>query len=279
MTDTQVTWRGITIGGGGDYHVEEITGWDDLPDVTSYDQPRSRGHGDHTGDQFLRARIVTASGTIASPGARNDLALALTAASPLSSAEEDLTVETFGRVLTASARLIRRSLPIDENYAAGVVPFALQWKCNDPLRYGPTVSAGPVGLPTSGGGIVYPIVYPLDYGPSSLPGLLTLTNDGTAETSVQFTVTGALPSGFEISSADGQRLTYPEPLYAGDVLTLDTATGFVLLNGTADRRSNLTVADWMQIPPGGSLTLRFSSMGGAYDPAASLTASTRPAYW
>lgn len=279
MTDTAITWRGITIGGGGNYHVEEITGWDDLPDITSYDQPSARGHGDHPGDQFARARIVTASGTIASPAARDALALALSAVSPVSSTVEDMTVQTFGRVLTAGARLIRRSLPVGENYAAGVVPFALQWKCTDPLRYDVPQTAGPIGLPTSGGGLVYPLTYPLDYGTSSTPGMLTLANDGTADTSVLFTVSGPLPSGFEISSGDGQRLTYLDPLFAGDVLTLDTATGAVLLGGTADRRASLTNADWMQVPAGGTLSVRFSSLGGAYDPAATLTATSRPAYW
>jgi len=279
VTDTAITWRGLTIGGGGNYHVEELTGWDDLPDITSYDQPQARGHGDHTGDQFARSRIVTASGTIASPAARDALALALSAASPVTSALDDLTVQTFGRVLTSSARVIRRSLPVNVDYAAGVVPFALQWKCPDPLRYGPAQTAGPIGLPTPGGGLAYPLAYPLDYGTAGTLGMASLTNVGTADTSVLFTVTGALSSGFEISSADGQRLTYPAPLFSGDVLTLDTATGAVLLGGTADRRNSLTVADWMQVPAGGSLSVRFSSLGGAFDASATLTAMIRPAYW
>jgi hypothetical protein len=63
------------------------------------------------------------------------------------------------------------------------------------------------------------------------------------------------------------------------VLTLDTASGSVLLGGTADRRASLTNADWMQVPAGGSLTVSFASLGGAYDAAASLSATTRPAYW
>jgi hypothetical protein len=181
MTDTLVTWNGFTIGGGGDFHVEEITGWDDLPDFTSYDTPRSRGHGDHAGSQFIRARIVTVSGSIANRAARDALAQALISASPVETdAVDDLTIETFGQSLTAGARLIRRSLPVGENYAAGAVPFALQWKCPDPLRYGPVQAAASTGLPTSGGGVVYPLVYPLTYGAAGTPGQLTLTNDGTA---------------------------------------------------------------------------------------------------
>ena len=277
MADLDVIWAGINL---HDYmKIEELTGWDDLPDITSYDQSRSRGHGDHVGDQFARSRIVTASGSILSSAARDALALALMGVSPVSSTVTNLAATTFGRTLSTGARLIARSLPVKEDYAAGVVPVALQWRCPDPLRYGPSQTAGPIGLPTSGGGIVYPLTYGITYGTQGVVGHLTLTNPGTADTSVVFTVTGSLPSGFSITSSDGQLLTYPEPLAAGEVLTLDTATGFVLLGGTSDRRSNLTNADWMQVPAGGSLTVSFASLGGTYDPAATLTATTRPAYW
>jgi hypothetical protein len=279
MTDTAVTWRGITIGGGGDFHVEEITGWDDLPDITSYDQARSRGHGDHTGSQYARARIVTVSGSIASPTARNTLARALIAGSPVETdLLEDLSIQTFGQVLTAGARLIRRSLPVGENYAAGVVPFALQWKCPDPLRYGAPQPPISTGLPTSTGGLVYPLTYGLTYGTAGNPGQVALTNPGTADAAIVFTVTGGLSSGFEVSAA-GQRITYPYEVPAGQTLVIDTAAGSALVEGTADRRGYLTNSDWMQVPAGGSLTVQFTSLGGAYDPAATLTASTRPAYW
>lgn len=280
MADTQVTWRGLTFGtdrGVGDYHVEEINGWDDLPEITSYDQARARGHGDHMGDQFARARIVTVSGNISSLRARDSLALALMNASPVGSALEDLTVQTFGRVLTAGARLVRRSLPVGDLYAAGYIPFALQFRCPDPLRYGTPVVAG-TPLPSSGGGLTYPLTYPLTYGAAGDSGQLTVSNPGTAPASITFTATGPLPGGFELS-AGGMRLTYPVAVPDGQPVTIDTGTGSVTVEGgTADRRGNLTVADWMQVPPGGSLTVQFTSLG-AYDADALLSATVRPAYW
>lgn len=280
MSDTQVTWGGFVIGGGGQYHVEEIAGWDDLPDITAYDAPRSRGHGDHIGSQYLRSRIVTVSGNIANRAARDSLAQALIAASPVQTDTiQELTVETFGQALSAKARLIRRSLPVGENYAAGAVPFALQWKCPDPLRYGavqPTVSTG---LPTSSGGLVYPLVYPLDYGTAGTPGRVTLTNDGTADAPFVATVLGSLPTGFELS-ANGQRIRYEAPVAAGETITIDTGEGAVVAQGTADRRGNLTVADWIQVPAGSAITVQFTSLGGAYDPAATLAVSGfRSASW
>lgn len=281
MSDTQVTWGSLVVGGGGDYHVEEITGWDDLPEITSYDQPRARGHGDHVGSQFARSRIVTVSGSIANRAARDSLARTLMTLSPVSTdAITDLTIETFGQALSAGARLIRRSLPVGDNYPAGAVPFALQWKCPDPLRYGAAQAPQSTGLPTSSGGMAFPMVFPMDFGTSGNPAQITLTNDGTAPAPIQATVTGSLPSGFEISTTAGQRIRYELSVSAGETLTLDTSVGLLTTNGGADRRAYLTVADWIQVPPLSSVTLQFSSLGGAYDPAATLTVPAfRSASW
>jgi hypothetical protein len=280
VADVVVEWQGITIGGGtNQYTVQTITGWDDLPEVITYDQERARGHGDHVGDMFARARIVTVEGTIADPAERDALAQALAAVSLVRSDVTDLTVTTFGTALTTGARLIRRSLPVGLRYGAGLVPFALQWRCPDPLRYGQAQSAKSTGLPTSGGGLTYPLTYPLDYGAAGDPGQVTLTNDGTAEAPIVFTVSGPLPSGWQVSAGD-QRLIYPVEVPAGETLTVDTAAGTIVAQGTADRRANLTVADWIVVPAVSSVTLQFASLGGAYDPAAVLTVpGFRSASW
>jgi hypothetical protein len=277
VPDTQVTWRGLTIGGGGNgFHVAEITGWDDLPDPVDMSQPRVRGHGDHVGDLYSQARIVLVTGTIADRAARDTLAGALLTAGPLTSTVEDLTVDTLGRALTAGARLIRRSLPVGDDYPSGVIPFALQWRCPDPLRYGAPQTAA-TGLPAAGGGLTYPLAYPLGYGAAGQTGQITLPNAGTADTTIVFTVTGPLPAGFELSAA-GRRITYPVAVPAGQTITVDTAAGSVLVEGTSDRRASLTSAGWLTVPAAGSLTVQFTSLGG-YDPAATVTATWRAAHW
>jgi hypothetical protein len=278
MSDIEITWRGLTIGGDSDVDVHSITGWDDLDAVDDrLDEPRARGHGDHPGELYSRARIVTARGEILTRSARDQLALAVQAATPVASSAGELAVTTFGRRLTAGARLIRRSVPVEDDYASGRVPFTLQWKCPDPLRYGPELSAE-TGLPTSGTGLTYPLAYPLDYGTPGATGRITLANDGTADAGIQLAVRGALPEGWEVS-AGGDRLRYPTPVPAGQVIDIDTDTGSVLVEGTADRRGELTIADWILVPAGGEVTLQFTSLGGAYDPAARLTARWKPASW
>jgi Phage tail protein len=274
VADTEITWRGLTLGGDSPYVVQSVSGWDDLPEVRSLSAARARGHGEHVGDQFGGARIVTVEGKVAG-GARDELVRALQDAAPVSSDLEPLTVNMFGRHLTAGARVVRRALTVGLTYGVGETPFALQWRCPDPLRYGPARTAS-TGLPTSGTGLAYPLTYPLDYGTLGNPGQITLANEGTADAPVVFDVTGPL-GGFEIS-AGGRRITYPTAVPAGQTVTVDTGAGTVVVEGTSSRRAHLTAADWLHVPAGTALTVQFTSLGGT-DPAATLTARWSAAYW
>lgn len=279
MPDPQIVWRGLTLGGDDwpDVDVHGITGWDDLPEVSTTGVARTRGHGSYPGQQFGGERIVTVTGMVSSRRSRDTLALALSGASPVSSAVEPLAVTTFGRTLWSGAQLIRRTLPVDDDYASGAVPFSMQWRCPDPLRYGAAQTAT-TGLPTSGGGLVFPLTFPLTFGALGATGQIQVGNPGSADSPLLLRVTGGLPQGFEVS-ASWRRLRYVAEVPAGQTVVLNTADGSVLVEGTANRRANLTIADWIQVPAGGSLALQFTSLGGAYDPAATLTATWAEANW
>lgn len=284
MADTEVLWRGLSIGGGGPYHVEEITGWDDLETDDGLDERRARAAGEHVGPQYAVARIVTITGSIATRSGRDALAQALRAATPASSDLEDLTIETFGMRLTTKARLRRRSIPVGDDYPSGKVPFSLQFKCPDPIRYGTTRRLS-TGLPTSGGGMVFPLFASggMDFGTLGQTGQLELDNPGDTEVPIRLEVRGGLPMGWEVS-ARGRRLYYPVAVPSGQVIYIDTGEGTVLAEGTADRSQNLVVADWLTVPAAdrdgtpGSLPLQFTSLGGAFDPIAQLTAEWAPGY-
>lgn len=287
MADTEITWRGLTLGGDSPYIVQSVTGWDDAPDATDMSIPRVRARGDHVGDLYPQARIVTVTGKIADVAQRDALAQALRRVTTIRSDLYDLTIETLGQALTSQARVLRRSLIVADGYAVGEVPFSVQFRCPDPLRYGPATSLS-TNLPVAGGGLAFPLFSAsyLDWGAPGTTGQITLVNDGDAEASILFEVNGGtssgLAAGFEVS-ADGQRITYPTAVPAGQPITIDTSTGTVLVEGTSDRRGDLTNADWMQVPAAdpetgepGTLIVQFTSLGG-YDAGAELTATWKAA--
>ena len=277
---TSLLWRGLTLATGetADYRITSIEGWEELP-PSRYDKtPRARAHGAHPSPVWADERIVTVQGFTPVSDQRDTLLAALRSGlGGFTDVEYPLTITDAGRTLTASAQLLRAA-PIRRpgEWGVGRFGWAAQWRCPDPLRYGQPQSLS-TGLPTSGGGLEYPLTYPLDYGDPGDPGRVTLTNPGTADAPILLAVTGPLDAGFEVS-AGGRRLTYPTEVPAGQVITLDTATGHVLAEGTADRRGELTYAEWFSVPAGGSLALQFTSLGG-YDPAARLDATWAEAHW
>lgn len=283
MNPTSGVWRGLAFGAGTSFRVREVEGWEELPAPRYEKQPRARAHGVHRTRVWADERIVTVTGYCWTAADRDSLVAELEAGLVFGDDEdgEPLTLTVAGRTLTAQAQILaaRPVLKAGE-WGIGRFGWVAQWRCPDPIRYGQPGDPVSTGLPTSGGGLAYPLTYPLAYGTVGDPGQITLVNDGTAPAPIAFTVTGGLPAGFEISADTGQRLVYAETVPAGQTLHGDTGAGTLLAEGTSERRGNLTVADWMQVPARGQLTLQFTSLGGAYDPAATLTVpEPRGAYW
>lgn len=277
MQPTSVVWRDLSLATGATtpYRIVSLEGWSQRPAARYDKQLRSRAHGAHSSPVWADERIVTVEGRCAAEEERDALFLALDQRFTFDGGEEPLTVSIAGRTLTAAAQLLRYDpIMVAGQWGVGRFGWIAQWRCPDPLRYGPVQPAS-TGLPTSGGGLVYPLTYGLSYGAAGNPGQIVLANDGTADAPILFTVTPPAAGGFEISAA-GQRLTYP--VTTAETLTIDTGAGTVLAQGTADRRANLTNADWIQVPAGGSITVQFTSLG-AYDGAATLAASWRSASW
>jgi hypothetical protein len=280
VNPTTVAWRGLTMATGQDtdYRIIELEGWEELP-APRYDKtPRTNSHGVHPSKVWSDERIVTVTGFSWSAAERDARVAELQSGLAFGDDEEPLTITAAGRTLTAQAQLLAaRAALLRGEWGVGRFGWLAQWRCPDPLRYGPETTLS-TGLPDAGGGLTYPLAYDLDYGAAGATGSITLTNAGTADAPIVFAVRGPLEQGFEIS-AGGQRLRYPVAVPAGQVLELDTAAGTVLVEGTASRRGNLTVADWMRVPKKGSLTVQFTSLGGARDPAAQLSATWAEAHW
>lgn len=293
LSCTSVTWRGLTLSGADDarFALSSLRGWEGLPGARRESPARPYGHGRFDGPVWADERIVTAGGACHSSTERDVMLAELGAVMTWGEGPglaEDLVVEHGGRTLTAQARLTAYEPDVDSTWSLGRFPFAIEWRCPDPLRYGAYTSA-PTTFPTRVGGLRFPLysngggvnVGALDYGPRSEAGRATLTNEGTAASSPQFAVTGPIdPSGFEIVTVGtGARLVYAGAVPSGSTLVIDASSGAVLMDGESDRADLLTWRDWWSVPPGGSVEFAFIRLGSDVGGTPSLTASARPAFW
>lgn len=279
--DFQVEFDGLLLGAGTPYGITAANGFLDMSGVRASFTPRARAHGGYTEPHFGGGAIL-------------DLALDINATSSTSFASAVLALESGtypqqatrplwfqfpGHTLrTMQVQVLRRAIPLTQAFTFGLVQqAALQFYAPDPLKYGQSQS-GTAGLPSTTGGLAYPLTYPLAYG-TVTAGTTSATNVGSADSHPLLTVTGPQDSaGFQITVIeDGLTLQYTGGLGATDSVVIDTGTGSVLLNGT-DRRSLLSYSAWPVIPAGQTRTFAFTTLG-SYQPAASLQVTWAPAYW
>lgn len=288
LAPTSVTFGGLTVDDSGDYHLTNIAGWEGLPEARYDSFGRPNGHGEFDTPVYSGARVVHLEGECYDVAQRDAILSTLSAGLGFSGADaaKDLTVTLASRTLTTKARVIRYSTAIARgDWGVGWFGWQADFRCPDPLRYGITQTVGPYVLAAATGGLVFPLFMPsgvLSWGTLPTPQTLTLTNTGSADAPVTLSVAAngaAITGGFQIlESTTGRSLRYADDLAAGDVVVFDSGAGTVIINGSADRRGSLTVAQWTPVPPSSSRTFYLAPLGGP-NSTASLTASMRPAYW
>jgi hypothetical protein len=109
--------------------------------------------------------------------------------------------------------------------------------------------------------------------------MVTLTNNGTADTAPVFRVDGYAP-GFTITrtgvGGTGARIVYKDTVQAGDYVEISAADGTAMLNGYNDRSGQLTISEFEILKGGESATWLFESPGNTN---ARLTVEVAPAWW
>lgn len=114
---------------------------------------------------------------------------------------------------------------------------------------------------------------------SGVSGVISLDNAGNADTPILFEiqgpVTGTLVQPTITDTTNGHVLTYSGTLIPGDVLTIDTGTGNVRLNGSSGA-GQMIRADFFDVPARSTIAVQFSASGPA--DTAQLTATWADAY-
>lgn len=161
--------------------------------------------------------------------------------------------------------------------AAGVRPVMAWAAVPSPARQ--WVGPSRLWVPAPDG---YGLDWPLVFGAAGYSGGLAARNDGTADTHPVITFRGPVTRPALTNIDTGHVLEYDLPLAAGDTLTVDTAAGTVLLNGSASRIYTATGRSAPErtfaLPPGPS-DMTFRAAPGSDDPDASVTLRWRHAWW
>ena len=281
--DGQIGYNGLVFGSGTSYIIAEtgITGWEDLPGFDTADSPRSGDHGSWPGPRYAQPRVIGATVWLA-PATRDDTSAitALRGATGIDLNEQWLTVQLHGETLISPVRINQRVIPTDRQFALyGVAKASLQFIATDPRRYTPQLQTTATSGPQPETGLVWPLTWPLTWGTPGSSGNLQVTNIGNAATHPVITFTGPCQNPQLANTGTGQTIGYSLTLAATDVLTVDTGSGEVLLNGAADRRytalPNAALEEAFVLPPG-STTFAFRPTTGTS--AASVQIAWRSAY-
>jgi len=159
------------------------------------------------------------------------------------------------------------------------IRFTVDARAADPRRYGDTQS-DETALAVPGGGLIFPLVFPLDFGVATVDGRVDTVNAGTTATSTRFVVSGGgMPDGFILANVStGQRVTYVGPVASSNSIVLDFEARVAFINGTAPGSRFLSSPEWWQVPAGSTLQVQFLARGETTG-TPTLSAATASAYY
>lgn len=277
---TLVSVGNLTFGAvdanGSVWTLTNFEGWTGSPDPTLTLTQRSRADGATANESFLTARNMVLSGVVMAPSpdalnaSLDDLNTAVTLA-PF-----QLSVSESGRVRAVMAQ--RNGAVLTPKVNSRFARFSIQVVAKDPLKYGASATYT-TPLPSSSGGVTYPVTYPVTYTGVTNTGVISVNNPGNAPAPVLLRIDGRIPVGGWSVNHLGQDLTLSFAtslsLGAGEFVTVDMQRREVLAQGQSTRNGYVTSRGWFQLDPGPN-DIAFSSV--AYDSSALLTLTTYPAW-
>lgn len=252
--DWTATFGGVLLGGPSPIVLQEITGLLDAPEVRGTDKALLQRNGLATTADYLGGRIVHLSFVVLDGPA--NVADALAGLQPGGGLKPFRFA--FPGVCGGAGRLMakvrKRDVTMDAAYVYGGTRVAVELFAPDPLLYADSDSTATI-LPTvpRGSAKVFPFRFPFGFMRSGAIGMTPptpITVDGSTATWPVYTILGPVSSPSLINRSTGERITVQIDVPPREVLTIDTRTRAVLLNG-ASRYGNLTVdSSWFPLRPG-----------------------------
>lgn len=259
---------------------DEPDGWDATEAVTAIDR-RQDGDGGYAVTTYLTERTLTFDGMVVSSSpagakrARRRLLAALQGGRgtpilythPNDEPSKSLWVRPAGR---PRVRIV-----------GDACVFGFILVADDPVKFGPSTTYGPAGLPQLAGqpGRVYPRTYPVTYGVGQVGPreVVQVYNDGDEYGDAIYEVRGPVPRPVVYLSS-GEFVGLDDNLgTSDDVMVVDTRAGTLRVNGVLRTGSLVAGSTYPRIPPGGA-EVRLRSLAGGTSPIATLFVTTAPRY-
>lgn len=178
-------------------------------------------------------------------------------------------------------RMTRRvqvaNIDIPDTRGSDTVEATVYMLAPDPFAYGAEI-VQTVGVPVAGEGVASPFIDPFQEVGGGNPGRVTVTNAGSAPTTVRIDIAGGV-EGVQVQVVEtGEVLRFDRLIPDGAIVQFDSRTGRATLDGQSDVTGFMVYDDWPQIPPQATRTFQFTPLG-AVAGTPTMTVRTAPAYF
>lgn len=260
---------------GVQWVLSDLAGWGS-PGSTAQATQRASGDGATMSQAFLKPRVLVGTGSILTEDpllltSAIDRLIAAVKLSPF-----QFTVAEPG--LTRSVSVQRQDDVLPKKLNAYQADFSFQVIAKDPRKFGDLITVS-TRLPSSSGGLVFPVTFPVTFTGVSATGKLTINNPGNTQAPVWLRIDGPIPAGGWAVTHVGkkQSLTFSTALAlgAGEFVTVDMDRREVLAQGQAPRSGYVTSRGWFSLDPGDN-EIAFTAQN--YSSTALLTVTTKPSW-
>jgi hypothetical protein len=233
-----------------------LTGWDDGVNSRRDATVRPVSAGDFTEPYTFSSRLISLSGAAVATSRGELQRMRDQFVSLLGESEyAEIRVETTASVRYAVVGL--ENSPSFVQQLDNVAYFRLELYAPDPHIYGAERIVTIGATVEAGGGLSYPLQYPLNYNVQNLydfsPGM---TNNGNATAWPRFKVTGDYYSGFTLTDGKDRRVTYNGIVTRNSPVEIDMKKGTAMQNGV-DKSTLLSSRQWINILAGETIKPEF----------------------